>query len=157
MASSTKRCYFLELPPEIRVMIYNFSFGYSSNACKLARSGLKLTERDAKHLTSQSKLLRTSKQILREAAPIYQKVVQTEVELLKNALVERTFKMVTKFDRPVDRGSPYGGFFQHGIYLDSIEAFAKAIKRLENSLRACKRAEKENSAIIGAEGNERWL
>lgn len=155
MASSTKRCYFLELPPEVRVIIYNFSFGHSYAVSKLERDGLKLTRKDAKHLTSQSNLLRTSKQVLREAAPIYHKVVQTEVELLKNALVKRTLVKVTKFDEPVDLDCPFADFLQHDIYLNAITAFAKAVKELENSLKAWKKVEKKLVWAKDAEGNER--
>ena len=91
---------------------------------------------------------------MREAAPIYRNVVQTEVKHLKDALLERGLVKVTKFDKQVNRGCSFVGFIQRNVYVDAIEAFANAIRGLEVPLRACKRAEKEIGVATEAKANE---
>ena len=98
---------------------------------------------DTSRFTFQSGLLRTGRQVLREAVPIYQKGIQTEVKFLNHALVDLILNKDRKPDdwsalsRP-EREHP----FLHVRYLEDIEAFAKEIKGLEDWLKAWRGIEK---------------
>ena len=88
MASPTKRCYFLELPLEVRVIIYQLSFNNHSklsmpsrnNTAEVAAQHLK---KDCARLLKQSAILHTNRNIMREALPMYQKALQIKIHFLK--------------------------------------------------------------------------
>lgn len=96
MPSSTGRCYFLELPPEIKVIIYNFCLNHCSKLPKRRMEQDEAWRIAAKYLIKdcvlllkhQPNLLSTSRHIMLEAVPVYQKALQNKIRLLKQAYDE---------------------------------------------------------------------
>jgi hypothetical protein len=104
MASSTTGCcYLLELPPELRVIIYDFCFNHCSRLPKGRTNKDEEEKVVAKYLIKDwvrlekqragSELLSTSRHILLEAIPIYQKALRNKISLLKQAYDEYEEKM----------------------------------------------------------------
>ena len=135
-------------------MIYSFSVRHFLQPSK-ARSRQSKDDRvlmaaigDTNRFTFQSSLLRTCRQVLREAVPIYQKVIQTEVvqtgiKLLNHALEDRILNKQGKPDGWSTPSHPEreGGAL-HVRYLEDIDAFANEVKGLEDWLKAWKGIEK---------------
>ena len=92
---------------------------------------------DTSRFTFQTSLLRTSRQILREAVPVYRKVTQKEVKILHAGLVDR---ILNEYREPDNWTTPSRGYL-YRIMLQApfsadIDSFAQQINGLEDWLKA---------------------
>jgi cell wall assembly regulator SMI1 len=95
-----------------------------------------LALKDARRFKFQAKLLCTSRQILCEAAPIYENAIQAELQLLEQTLA--------RYPKPLQEVLLLDLHF-YDIHRKDIVGLLKTINRLENSLKAWRRIEKEIS------------
>ena len=87
-ASPTPRCYFLELPAELRTIIYDHYFKSSLDIIALLEPGraqmvARALVKDSKRFHKKSSFLRTSRTLMHDAFPIYQKTMEGQLELLE--------------------------------------------------------------------------
>jgi hypothetical protein len=142
MATSSGRCYLLELPPELRVIIYNFCFDYHSKPPKVARRNeaaeiaAQYLIKDCARLLKQSALLHTTRHITQEALPIYQKALQSKIGLLKAAFDEFGHFKADLFNMMFCPGP-----------VELANKLPSTIKSMARRLAKCKRMEKKISRI----------
>ena len=90
-APPTARCYIVELPIELRAIIYIEYFKSSTNLSALldhasAQAVARALAKDSNNLRKKASLLCTCREILRETLPLYQKKLQLQQVHLKCAL-----------------------------------------------------------------------
>ena len=85
MASSTQPCYLLDIPPELRLIIYEHVFYEFSLAIKYTWTR-KLSRNYREKVKELSEFLFTSRLIMREAHPVFEKPLIEHIAEVRSAL-----------------------------------------------------------------------